>query len=87
MLVLCMFKDIGLIITTYLGDIEVKVMDLEVFVLKFLFIFICLYLLNMLMDQVDTLHNGRYWSEVLCCAIMTQLSDLEFKVKEFEILC
>ena len=87
MLVLCMFIDIGLIITTHLDDIEVKVMDLEVFVLKFLFIFICLYLLNMLMDQVDTLHNGRHWSEVLCCAIMTHLSDLEFKVKEFEILC
>ena len=28
------------------------------------------------MDQVDTLHVGRYWSEVLCCTIMTDLSDL-----------
>ena len=25
-----------------------------------------LYLLNMLMDQVDTLHVCRYWSEILC---------------------
>ena len=23
------------------------------------------------MDQVDTLHVGRYWSEVLCCTVMT----------------
>ena len=30
-----------------------------------------LYLMNMLMDQVDTLHIGRYWSEVLCSTIMT----------------
>ena len=39
------------------------------------------------MDQVDTLHVGRYWSEFLCCTIMTHLFDLEFKVKDFEILC
>ena len=42
------------------------------------------------MDQVDTLHVGRYWSEVLCCSIMTHLGDLEFlefKVTDFEILC
>ena len=39
------------------------------------------------MDQVDTLHIDRYWSEVLCCSIMTHLSDLEFKVTltDFEI--
>ena len=39
------------------------------------------------MDQVDTLHVGRYWSEVLCFIIMTHLNDLVFKVKDFEILC
>ena len=33
----------------------------------------------MLMDQVDTLHGDRYWSEVLCCTIMTNLDDLEVK--------
>ena len=38
-----------------------------------------LYLLKLLMDQVDTLHVGRYWSEVLCCTIMTHLGDLEVK--------
>ena len=37
------------------------------------------------MDQVDTLHIGRYWSAVLCLTI-PYLSDLEFKVKDFEIL-
>ena len=47
----------------------------------FIKVFRSLYLLNMLMDQVDTLnlyidqvdtlHVGRYWSEVLCCTIMT----------------
>ena len=39
-------------------------------------VFISLYLLNMVMDQVDTLHGDRYWSEVLCCTIMTHLDDL-----------
>ena len=29
------------------------------------------------MDQVDTLHVGRYWSEVLCSTIMTHLGGLE----------
>ena len=41
----------------------------------------------MFMDQVDTLHVGRYWSEVLCCIIATHLGDLEFKVMDLEILC
>ena len=31
----------------------------------------------MKMDQIDTLHVGRYWSEVLCCTTMTHLGDLE----------
>ena len=65
-------------IMTYLGDLEVKVTDLEI---------LSLYLLNMLRDQVDTLHVGRYWSEVLCCTIMTHLGDLEVKVTDLEILC
>ena len=46
-----------------------------------------LYLLKLLMNQVDTLHVGRYWSEVLCCNIMTHKSDLELKVTDFEIVC
>ena len=37
------------------------------------------------MDQVDTLHVGRYWSDVLFCTIMTHLSDLEVKVMDLEI--
>ena len=42
--------------------------------LKFLVkVFMSLYLLKLWMDQVDTLHAGRYWSEVLCCTIMTHL--------------
>ena len=41
------------------------------FVFKFLVkVLVCLYLLTMLMDRVDALHVGRYWSEVLCCTIM-----------------
>ena len=56
--------------------------------LKFLVkVFIRLYLLNMSMDQVDTLQVGRYWSEVLFCTIMTHLGDLEVKVTHLEILC
>ena len=34
-------------------------------------VFVSLYLLNMLMDQVDTFHVGRYWSEVLCSTMVT----------------
>ena len=56
--------------------------------LKFLVkVFRSLYLLNMLMDQVDTLHVGRYWSEVLCGTITTHLGDLEVKVTDLKILC
>ena len=56
--------------------------------LKFLVkVFTSLYLLNMLMDQVDTLHVGTYWSEVLCGTISTDLGDLEVKVTDLEILC
>ena len=56
--------------------------------LKFLVkVFMSLYLLKLLMNQVDTLHVGRYWSEVLCCTIMTHLGDLEVKVTDLEILC
>ena len=43
-------------------------------------VFVSLYLLTILMDQVDTLHVARYWSEVLRSTIMTHLSDLEVKV-------
>ena len=38
------------------------------------------------MDQVDTLHVGRYWSEVLCCTIMTHLGDIEVQVTDLDIL-
>ena len=48
-------------------------------------VFIGLYLLNILMDQVDTLHVDRYCSQVLCCTIMTHLDDLEVKVMDLEI--
>ena len=39
------------------------------------------------MDQVDTLHVRRHWSEVLCCIITTHLGDTEIKVTDLEILC
>ena len=56
--------------------------------LKFLVkVFMSLYLLKLWIDQVDTLHVGRCWSEVLCCTIMTHLGDLEVKVTDLEILC
>ena len=38
--------------------------------LKFL-IKVSLYVLTMLMDQVETLHDGKHWSEVLCSTILT----------------
>ena len=54
--------------------------------LKFLVkVFMSLYLMKLWMDQVDTLHVGRYWSDVLCYTIMTHLGDLEVKVTDLEI--
>ena len=55
--------------------------------LKFL-VKVCksLYLMNPWMDPVGTLPDVRYWSEVLCCTIITHISDLEIKVTDFEIL-
>ena len=53
----------------------------------FVKVFISLYLLNMLTDQVDTLHSCRYWSEVSCCTITTHMDDLEVKVMDLKILC
>ena len=40
----------------------------------------------MLIDQVDTLHGGSYWSEVSCCTILTHMDDLEVKVTDGKIL-
>ena len=61
---------------------------LRIFLFKFFVkVFISLYLLKLLMDQVDALHVGRYWSDVLFCIIMTHLSDLEIKVTDLEIFC
>ena len=55
--------------------------------LKFLIeVFKSLYLSNPWMDLVDTLPDVRYWSEVLCCTIMTHSSDFEVKVTDFENL-
>ena len=34
-------------------------------------------------DLVDTLPDVRYLLEVLCCTIVTHLSDLEILVKDF----
>ena len=42
----------------------------KVFLVK---VFVSVYLLNVLMDQVDTLHIDRYWSGVLFCTIMIHL--------------
>ena len=49
-------------------------------------VFKSLYLLNSWFCLVDTLPDVRYWSEVLCCTIMTHISDLEVKVMDVEIL-
>ena len=31
--------------------------------------------------------DGSYWSEVLCCTIMTHPGDIEVKVTDLELLC
>ena len=38
------------------------------------------------MDLVDILPNVRYWSEVLCCTILTHISNSEVKVTYFKFL-
>ena len=46
------------------------------------------YLLNTLMDRVDTIMDVvRYWSEVLFCTIVTHIDEIEVKVTDIEILC
>ena len=49
-------------------------------------VFKSLYLLNPMIDLLDTLPDVRYWSEVLCYTITTHISDLEVKSTDFEIL-
>ena len=52
----------------------------------FVKVFKSLYLLNLLMGIVDTLPDVRYSSEVLCCTIITHISDLAVKLMDFEFL-
>ena len=60
---------------TCLNNIQVKVMDFEIKLLKF---FRSLNL-NFKMDLVDTLPVVRYWSEILNSTVMTNLRDLGVK--------
>ena len=69
-----------------LGDLEVKVTDLEILCLSFwLKFFKSLYLLNMLMDQVDTLLD--IGLKFYAVPSWSTLGDLEVKVTDLEILC
>ena len=55
--------------------------------LKFLVkVFMSLYLLKLLMDQADTLHVGRYWSEFYAVP-SSPTWVTEVKVMDLEILC
>ena len=72
-------------ITIHMNDLEIKVTDFEI--LRFLVkVFTSLYLLKLQLDLVDTLPDVRHWSEVLCCTIITHISDLEVKVTDFKLL-
>ena len=44
-----------------------------------------LYVLNLLIYLADALPDVRYWSEVVCCTILTHLIELD--LTDFEILC
>ena len=72
-------------IMTQLRNLQVKVMDFEIFLMCQVKVFASLYLLNFKMDLVDTLHVARYWSEVLCYTLMTRLRYLQIKVIDFEL--
>ena len=39
------------------------------------------------MDLVGSLPDVRHLPEVLCCIILTHISDHDIKVTDFEILC
>ena len=67
-------------------SVSVGVAQMLKFLVKVFMVFMSLYLLKLLMDQVDTLLVGRCWSAVLYCTITTHLGDLEVKVTDFEIL-
>ena len=41
----------------------------------------------MLIDQVDTLHVGRYWSGILCYTITTYPGGLDVKFTDLEKFC
>ena len=43
-----------------------------------------LYLQNFWMEVVHPCPDVRYWSEILCCAIPTYMSDLEVRVMNLE---
>ena len=49
-------------------------------------VFKSLYLLNPMIDLLDTLPDVRYWSEVLCYTITTHINDLEVNGTDFKIL-
>ena len=74
-------------ITIHISDLEVKGTDFEILSLSFWLKFLeLLCLLKLKLNHVDTLPDVRYWSEVLCCTIITHISDLEIKVTDFETL-
>ena len=52
----------------FVVSVSVRVAQMLKFLVK---VVISLYLLNILMNLVDTLHCSRYWSKVLCSTIMT----------------
>ena len=85
----CLYESTGrAVAVTPASALALALLSALLKMLKFLVkVFMSLYLLKLWMDQVDTLHDGRYWSEVLCCTIMTHLGDLEVKVTDLEILC
>ena len=66
-------------------DLVVEVTDLEILCLNFWLKFIYVYINNMSINQVDTLHEGRCWSKVLCSTttiyLEVKVTDLKFWVK------
>ena len=79
-----LYKSTGRAIAVTTASASASVSALLKFLVK---IFKSLYLLNLWMDLVDILPDVRYWSEVLCCTILTHINDPEVKVTDFEILC
>ena len=69
------YESTGRAVAIPMGSVSVKVFVLVK-------VFKRLYLLGFLIEVIHTCPNVRYWSEVLCSTIRTNMNDLEVKISD-----